>query len=188
MRQSRFPRFISAHLPSQLHHFSRAVSFCICLCSFQNQSSSPFYIRSCLISKPYSFTLLASALMPIPLHLFAKSFRSYGATSKSENRNPGKIPRPSKPKILKVQLLNAVSRSMASEVGDGRNRWRKRMIVGRATTTTTTTTTANGRRAEWERWKVKRRGGNESGECGGLRFRECVWIRYRRPPGLTGSA
>lgn len=30
----------------------------------------------------------------------------------------------------------------------------------------------NGRRVELERWKIKRRRGNEGGECGGLRFRE----------------
>lgn len=59
MRQSRFPRFISAHLPSQIHHFSRAISFCIRLCSFHNQPVPQFYIRSCLIFKPYSFYLLS---------------------------------------------------------------------------------------------------------------------------------
>lgn len=34
---------------------------------------------------------------------------------------------------------------------------------------------ANGRRAERERGKIQRWGGNESGECGALRFRECVF-------------
>lgn len=88
-----------------------------------------FYIRSLSnLQTPIIFweRTLASALMPIPLHLFAKSFRFYGATLKSENQSPGKYPRPNKAAkkiVAKVQLLNAVSRSMASEPGgDGRSR------------------------------------------------------------------
>lgn len=47
------------------------------------------------------------------------------------------------------------------------------MIVGRRRRRAATT---NGWRAERERRKINREGGNESGECGGLRFRERIWI------------
>lgn len=72
--------------------------------------------------------------------------------------------------MQKVQLLNAVSRSMASEASHPRNCQRKIMMMGLSRRRNRT----NGRRAERERCKIKRGGGKEGGGCGGPRSLECV--------------